>query len=172
MGYESNRPRIKLQPTVFDRRMEQASVLCLVLLWGITLFSFLTLPGIIPTHFNASGEPDAQGSKYVLWILPAIGTLIYLGITQLNKYPHIFNYAVTITEQNAAEQYSIATRLLRFLKLAILLIFACIVLYSYLSATGITNGPGPWFLPVTMGFMLIPVIISVARSIKSRKPSA
>ncbi len=172
MGYQTTRPRIKLPLTVSDKRMEQAAVLCLVLLWGLTLFSFFTLPDIIPTHFNASGEPDDHGSKYILWILPVLGTLIYLGITKLNKYPHIFNYAVQITEENAAEQYTIATRMLRFLKLVVLVIFSHIVLSTYFSAMGITNGLGAWFLPLTAGLIFIPIIVMIVRSFRSRKQSA
>ena len=172
MGTEFTRPRIQLPQTVFDRRMEQASALCLVLLWAITLISFFTLPEIIPTHFNASGQPDDHGSIYLLWILPVLGTLIWLGITKLNKYPHIFNYAVQITKENAAEQYTTATRMLRFLKLVVLLIFSHIVLSTYLSAVGITNGLGAWFLPLTTGLIFIPIIVVLIRSFRGRKQSA
>lgn len=98
-----------------------------------------------------------------------LATIIYFGLTQLNKYPHIFNYITKITEDNAQKQYTIATRMFRFLKLAILVIFSLIILFTYLTTIGVTNGFGFWFLPFTFGLLLIPTIISISQSFKKRK---
>jgi hypothetical protein len=102
----------------------------------------------------------------MLLILPALGTIIFIGLTQLNKYPHIFNYLTKITESNARKQYTIATRMLRFMKAAILLIFSMIILYTYLTTIGAASGLGIWFLPLTLGLVLIPVIVSLGQSLK------
>ncbi|HMU10006.1 MAG TPA: DUF1648 domain-containing protein [Ferruginibacter sp.] len=165
-------PKIKLPLSSLDNKLELTSKIFLVVMWGLTLYTFLNLPITIPTHFNASGQADGYGNKLTLLILPVLATIIYLGLTQLNKYPHIFNYVTKITENNAQKQYIIATRMLRFLKLAILIIFSLIILFTYLTTTGVTNGLGFWFLPFTFMLLLIPVIISISQSFKKKNNGA
>jgi uncharacterized membrane protein len=161
-----NRPRIKLKLSSLDKTLEITSKVFLIVLWGLTLFAFLKSPMSIPTHFNASGKADVYGNKMTLLILPILATIIYFGLTRLNKYPHIFNYLKKITVDNAERQYSIATRLMRCMKLAILLIFSLIILFSYLTTIGAANGLGFWFLPLTEGLLTIPPVIAIIESLK------
>ncbi len=161
-----SRPKIKLTLSPFDIKLELISKIFLMLMWGITVYTFLKLPNIIPIHFNGAGKADGYGNKLTILILPIIATIIYVGITQLNKYPHIFNYITKITEDNAQKQYSIATRMLRFLKLGIIIIFSVIVLSTYLTTIGVVSGLGYWFLPFTYALLLIPTIIGISKSLK------
>ena len=160
------RPKIKLTLSPLDNKLELTSKIFLVVMWSLTLYTFLKLPTTIPIHFNASGQADGYGNKVTLLMLPILATVIYFGLTQLNKYPHIFNYLTKITEDNAQKQYIIATRMLRFLKLAILLIFSLIILLIYLTVTGVINGLGCWFLPLTFALLLIPTIVLISKSLK------
>ena len=41
------------------------------------------LPDRIPTHFNISGQPNAWGPPKMLWLLPVIGTGLYVLMTAL-----------------------------------------------------------------------------------------
>ena len=166
------RPKIKLTLTSVDRKLELTSKIFLVILWGLTLYTFLKLPTTIPTHFNASGQADDYGNKLTLLILPILATVIYFGLTQLNKYPHIFNYLTKITEDNAQKQYTIATRMLRFLKLEVLVIFSLIILFTYLTTIGVTNGLGFWFLPLAVGLLLVPTAIGIIKSLKKKNNRA
>lgn len=159
----NRRPRLTLNPTQFDKRLEYTGYLLLVLMWGLTLFSSLHSPASIPVHFNVSGQADGYGSKKMLWILPIIGTIIYWGLTKLNKYPHIFNYPIPITEDNARRQYTIATRNLSILKVSIVLVFLLVILFSYLTSKGISDGLPTWLLPLSIGLLSVPTIISVWR---------
>ncbi len=162
------KPKIKLTLSSIDKKLELICKIFLLVMWVIALYTFYRLPTTIPIHFNASGEPDDYGNKLILLILPVFATVIYWGVTKLNKYPHIFNYLTKITEDNAEMQYSIATKMLRFLKLAILIIFSLIILFTYLTTIGVTNGLGFWFLPFTYGLLLIPTIISISHSFKKK----
>lgn len=103
--------------------------------------------------------------------MPILATVIYIGLTALNKYPHIFNYMTTITEFNAQRQYALATRMLRFIKLAILIIFLLIILFTYLTVISVTNGLGSWFLPLALGLLLIPTFIFIGQSLKKNNAS-
>lgn len=162
------RPKISLTPSAVDRKTDLAAKLLLIFIWAFTVYIFFKLPAIIPIHFNAAGKADSYGSKLTLLILPLLATVIYFGLTTLNKYPHIFNYMTTITEANAVYQYSIATRMLRFLKLGILLIFSLLIVFIYLNSKGVVNGLGSWFLPVTLALVLIPVVVFTGLSLKKK----
>lgn len=160
------RPRIKLKLSRVDKTLEVTSKILLFVMWSLTLYIFFRLPTTIPTHWNASGNVDAQGNKMTVLILPILATIIYFGLTQLSKHPHILNYMNEINEENAHKQYTIATRMLRFIKLATLVIFSVIILFTYLTAIEITNGLGVWFLPLTSALILIPIIVSILQSSK------
>lgn len=165
---------VNTQPTIIlilspsDKILEAISKICLVFMWGLTFYSFIKMPTIIPIHFGASGKADHYGNKITLLLLPTIATIIYFGLTQLNKYPHLFNYLTKITKDNAHKQYSIATRLLRYLKLIILIIFSIAILSIYLTTIGVINGLGVWFLPVIFGLISIPTIFYIGQSFNKK----
>jgi uncharacterized membrane protein len=162
------RPQIRIQPEPIDKLIEASAWFCLIMLWVITLYAYYKLPEIIPTHFNASGQADDDGSKMVLFFLPVIGTLLFIGLTALNNYPHIFNYPVAITEQNAERQYANAVRMIRTLKLIIVMVFSILVLLIYHSAINDNGSLGIWFLPVILGFILIPLAYFVYKAVKEK----
>lgn len=162
------RPRIKLNLSPLDNKLELTSKVFLLIIWGLTIYFLLKLPTTIPTHFNASGQANHCGNKLTLLILPILATTIYFGLTQLNKYPHIFNYMTEINKENAEKQYTIATRMLRSLKLVIHIIISFDILITYLTSIGVTNGLGFWFLPLIFGFLLTPTIISLSQSFEKK----
>ena len=165
------RPKINVSLSPLDKILESTGKLLFIIIWGLTLFVFFKLPTIIPTHFNASGKPDGFGNKLTILILPIIATLLYLVLTKLNQNPHTFNYINSITEDNAEKQYTIATRMLRVLKIALLIIFSHIILFTYLTSSGVSNGLGVGFLPFTLGIVLIHIIFYFGQSIKKNKVS-
>jgi uncharacterized membrane protein len=162
------RPQIKLTSSKLDNLLELFGRLFVASMWLLTIYVFFKLPKVIPIHFGASGQPDRYGDKLILLSLPIIATILYFSLTWLIKYPHIFNYSTKITEANAEKQYSIATRMLRFIKISILIIFSLIILFVYLTTIGATNGLGIWYLPLTLCLILIPTIVSISESFKKK----
>ena len=162
------RPRIKPSLSVTDKFVEVVCLTLLFFMWGFTVHIFFKMPDIIPIHFNAAGEVNNYGSKRTIFLAPVIATIIFWVLSMLNKYPWIFNYMVDITESNAARQYAIATRLLRFLKLNIVIIVAIVTIYIYLSVKGISKGPGLWFLPFVCILMLGPTVYLIIKSFKEK----
>jgi hypothetical protein len=100
--------------------------------------------------------------------LPLVATVLFIGLTILNKFPHIFNYPTEITEDNALRQYTNATRLIRYLKVIIVVIFGLIAFETIRHANGQTEGLGIWFLPMTMGLIFIPLIYFLIKSTKTK----
>jgi uncharacterized membrane protein len=165
------RPKIKPGITGLDKTIEFIALFFLVFMWLLTIYVFYRLPAVIPTHFDALGRVNDYGNKTMLLVLPILGTIVYFGLTQLNKHPHTFNYIKKITNENAMQQYKIATRMLRFLKLAVLVIFTLITLFTYSTTTGVTNGLGTWFLPLALCFIFIPLMVSLVQSLKTKVPA-
>ena len=162
------RPKIDLQLSKLNKALELMSKIVLVTMLFLTAFVYIDSPDVIPSHFNASGKPDDFSDKSVIFILPLIGSVIYFGINQLVKFPNLFNYAITITKENAQKQYELATRMIRFLQLAILIIFTVIILMTYLIIIDISDGLGEWFLPFALCITNIPVIITLIQSFKTK----
>ena len=164
---EEERPKIKVQLTTLDKLVEIIGWLLIGAIWVLTISDYSTLPDTIPTHFNGAGKADGFGSKVSIIGLPLIASLLFIGLTVLNRFPHVFNYPTAITQDNALRQYSLATRMLRYLKLVLVLVFGGIEFMTIQHATGKAAGLGAWFLPLTLVLIFIPLIYFVIKSVQA-----
>ena len=162
------RPKLNLEPSKLDSLLASASMFVWIIMLCLTIYVLFKLPDTIPTHFNASGEPNDFGGKETILVLPFLATLVYWSLNILNKYPQFFNFSVTITPENAERQYTLATRMIRFLQLGLLIIFTFIILFTYLTAIKLTNGLGIWFLPIILALINIPIVITLIQSFKKQ----
>lgn len=144
------RPRIKIEKTTVDIVIEIIGVLGLLLLIGMPFYFFDKLPAIIPSHFGSNGEADGFSTKGIIWTLPIIGLVMYVGMLWLNKYPHIFNYPQKLTQENAKRLYTIATRMIRTMNVFTTWVFTYLTHSTIQTALGYQNGLGDWFTPVFM----------------------
>jgi uncharacterized membrane protein len=165
---EDERPKITLIPTMADKLVDLLGWLILLTLWGWTIAHYSSLPDTIPTHFNAAGEADGFGGKASIITLPIIATLLFIGLTVLNRYPHSFNYPSPVRQDNALRLYTLATRMLRYLKLILVVVFGGIEFMTIQHATGEATGLGVWFLPLTLMLIFLPLIYFVIKSIKEK----
>ena len=165
---ETERPKITLIPSTADKLTELLGWLILLAIWTLTISHYSTLPETIPTHYNAAGEADGFGSKASIIGLPVIATLLYIGLTLLNRVPHIFNFPTPVTQDNALSRYTNATRMIRYLKLILVLVFAGISFQTIQQANGAGEGLGVWFLPLTLVLIFIPLLYFVIKSIKEK----
>lgn len=163
--YMESRPRIQLELSQADKIAEILAWTMLITVWVAVLLNYSSLPDIIPVHRNASGDIDASGDKSAIFVEPAIATIFVAGLTFLNRFPHVFNYAVKITAENARRQYVAATRLIRYLKLGIVVISLIITITTIGAAYGgLTSGI--WLLPCITGVIAAPVIYFGSKLLK------
>jgi uncharacterized membrane protein len=160
----NSRPNLQIELSVTDQIFEILGWLSLLIMWVYALLKYSTLPDSIPIHFNGEGRPDEFGSKATIFMFTGIGTFIFIVLTILNKYPQSFNYLDKITPENAQLQYTNATRMVRFLKLAISFILLLSIFEICQIATGKSHGFGIWFLPFALGSIFIPAIFYGIRS--------
>jgi uncharacterized membrane protein len=162
------RPKLNVQLTTTDKLLELFGWGVLLALWVWTGTSYSNLPDTIPTHFNAAGEADDYGRKASIFGLPVVASLLYIGLTLLNRVPHIFNFPTPVTQENALIQYTNATRMIRSLKLILVVVFGGISFQTIQQANGETDGLGVWFLPVTLGLIFLPLIYFVIKSFQTK----
>ncbi|RKF41127.1 hypothetical protein BCY89_22195 [Sphingobacterium siyangense] len=162
-----NRPRIKLSLKAVDKVFELLGWLVVLLLWYVIAFHYSKLPEIVPVHYNAEGKVDKFGPKSILLMLPLIATVLYVAMTIVNRFPHLFNYPIKITEENALQQYTSATRLIRYLKFIVVVIFGIIAFKSIPNAAATSEGLGTWFLPFVLVSIFVPVIYFLIKSVKT-----
>jgi len=158
------KPRIDVPLTPFDLWMDRFSFFIFFAIWTYVVLNYSNIPETIPLHFDAQGNADHFGSKQSIWLLMGIMSLLFVGIYILGKYPHLHNYTINITEQNALKNYRFSTRLLRFVNLFDLILFAYIVKQTLRAEVETTSRLGSWFLPLMLGgsgIFLIAVFIYV-----------
>jgi len=164
----NQRPRIEMKLTNTDKIFEWIGWWLLGFFWIYVIFNYSSLPDTIPIHYNFKGEVDGYGTKSSIFLLPILGTIIFIGMTILNKYPHVFNYPVKITTENAEKQYVSATRLIRYLKLAVLFIFLLIILNTLQIDSNSDSKVSFWILPAALVLIFIPLILYIVNSFRTR----
>ncbi len=169
---KNNRPKLKLKLSKADKILELGGWLALTYLWGTAIANFNSLPQIIPTHYDGLGKVNNYGNRGFIFMLPIIGTIIFTVMTLLNKSPHIFSYSSIITTDNAKPQYTNATRVLRYIKLLVLVMFCFIVYKTVQTATGKAAGLGIWFLPFTGLLLFLPGIFFLVQSTKKKRDAS
>ncbi|MBY0436435.1 MAG: DUF1648 domain-containing protein [Cyclobacteriaceae bacterium] len=163
-----SRPRINIRMTPVDWALE---IICIAGI-GLTVFwiasSYPKLPDTIPIHFGSSGVANGFGSKSMLWILPIVMGVTYIIQTIAVRFPHLFNYPIAITEENAARQYKNQVLMIRVLKPILVLIFLYISYATIQNGLGVMHSLSPWLLPVTLVFVFGTIAFFIFRGFRLR----
>ncbi len=85
------------------------------------------LPNRVPTHFDISGQPNAWGSPDALWVLPIVGTGLFLLMTALASIRFwSYNLPVRVTQANLPFIQSRTSDMIGWIKAEMLCLFAWI----------------------------------------------
>ncbi len=134
------RPKIKIHLDPIDYLIQGIGILGLLTLIILPVYYYDQLPDVIPSHYGANGKADGFSGKGIIWMLPILGLILYLGIHWLNKYPHIFNFPQKVTEENAERLYTIATKVTRFINAQIAIVFTYITYSTIQTSLGYQDG--------------------------------
>ncbi len=160
----SKQPIIEVDKTTSDKIVEYIGWFLLLAMWVYVFMYYSHLPDIIPSHYDAQGVPDGYSDRSTIFTMPIAATVIYISLIILNKYPHLFNYLTIITDKNAVQQYTYATRMIRYLNLIIVVLFFYIVYVTVQNALGEMTGMGTWFLPVFILVIVAPIFYYVIKT--------
>lgn len=164
----NERPKIKIELGFIDKLVEIVGWVLISIIWLIVLISYSKLPTIIPTHYDGYGIADGFGSKKNILILPIVATAVFVLLSIINRFPQNFNYPTNITQENALQQYTSATKLIRYLKLIISLIFGYITFMTAENALHSNIKLGIWFLPLIFVLIFIPVIYFIVKMLRKK----
>ncbi len=130
---------------------ETAFAIVAVIVWGIIIWMLYRAPDIVPTHFDASGKPNAYGSPsgiLIPCIILTIGAVVCMAIAYFPKH---INMPFKITN---IRQVELAIRSVRLAGVTFLLIPLGVV-YTMLGM----SSPSPIPILVTIGLILLEFIV-------------
>lgn len=153
------KPKLNPPLSSVDIIIEALAAICLFYMVTQLIVDYPELDQKVPTNFGANGLPNDWGSRSSLLIFPIAAIVLYAGLTVLNRFPHLFNYPVTITEQNAEKQYQYAKTMLSTLKFSTIGLFLYIQIQSINVAKEIQVGLNTHFLIVLIIVLFIPVVV-------------
>ncbi|MCH2195416.1 DUF1648 domain-containing protein [Kordia sp.] len=165
----ANRPRIKVPLAPIDTILEASTIALLIALWIYVIISYNSLPEIVPTHVDIKGNVDGTGHKNTIWFLLGITTIITIGLHVLTKFPHIHNYMVKITEENAEHNYQISNRLLRFVNILTLLLLAYVCYSSIQKAFGNDFFLESALMYIIIAYSVVMPIVLIVFMLKNQK---
>ncbi|MBY6037248.1 DUF1648 domain-containing protein [Fictibacillus nanhaiensis] len=165
MVFYENRPKLRIPKTILERAFDLLSVVFFIGSVGYLMLQWMSIPETVPIHFNAAGEPDEWGNKNNLWILLVIGSLMWILLSILEKFPHVYNY-LFLTEENVERQYKNARLMLNVIKNEILIFFTYMSWVSTRVAMGDADGIGLWILPALIIVITGSIVFFIVRSIK------
>ncbi|MCA0430300.1 MAG: DUF1648 domain-containing protein [Bacteroidetes bacterium] len=73
-------PKIKLKLTIIDIVLEIFGWTSILLIWILIFKNYKSLPNVIPTHYNISGNADHFDKKSNILALPIIASILFIGI--------------------------------------------------------------------------------------------
>lgn len=152
------RPIIRIEKSAWDKLLEIAGFAAVGAAWVFAIVAYSSLPETIPTHFDFSGAVNGYGGKGMLFLLPSISFVLYIGMYLLNRRPDIFNYPQKITEENAATMYSIATKMIRVINFIISVVFLAIEFISIDAASSNSSTIGAWVIMLLIIVIFAPVV--------------
>src|SRR5699024_4176140 len=95
--------------------------------------------------------------------IPVIAVAMWISMTVLEKYPHVYNYS-NLTKENVKAQYINARTMLNVIKNTITILFAYITWKDIQVSLGRAETIGVWFIPFFFIVILGPMIFFIIRS--------
>lgn len=146
----------------FTKTQKLLEILSLTVMASCIIYiciSWSTLPDILPSHFNALGQPDDWSGKGTLLIGPIISIIIYALLTGILLLPpEKLNSPIEVTPKNRLYIQKTMRDMVSSLKLAIVLIF------SYITICTIELKPlSPWFIPIFLLGTFVPLIVFIVK---------
>lgn len=149
------RPHIRPPRSTAEVIFSTVALVGFLALVAVTAYWWSSLPATIPTHFGIDGQPNAYGSKYTMLLLPGILLFMLVSFGVLARYPWVFNYPVTITQENAIRQYRRGRLLLTVINAVIAVIFVTIQWQTIEVARGAASSLGALFSSTSVIFFVI-----------------
>lgn len=161
-------PQLPVQWSPVDLVLEAIAAVGLAGQIGLLLPKLPRLPEQVPVHFDFAGRPDRMGPRATLTVLPLVSLVAFVLLTVVARLPHLANYPVAITPDNAARQYRLATILLTLVKTEMVWLVGFLGWRAARVALGEATGLGRYFLPVFLAVLAGTPLLWVILTLRAR----
>ena len=160
---EFNIKEVKVHRTLEGTIFEIVFAIMAIVVWGLIILMLNQAPDIIPTHFDASGKPNAYGSPTGIVIPCIIVTIAAIGLVVIAYFPHHINMPFKVTN---IRQVELTIRMTRMMGL----IFLALTLAIGWTSLGSINHGGPTAVPIlsVVGAMFVVIFIFTILIYKAR----
>ena len=163
MENQFNIKEVKVHRTLEGTIFETVFAIMAIVVWGLIILMLNQAPDIIPTHFDASGKPNAYGSPMGIVIPCIIVTIAAIGLMVIAYFPRHMNMPFKVTN---IRQVELTIRMTRITGL----IFLVLTLAIGWTSLGSINPGGPNAIPIlTVVSLLFAVIIIFTILIRKAK---
>ena len=143
---------IKVYRTTEGTIFEVAFLILAIIVWGLIIWFIKQAPDIVPTHFDASGNPNAWGSPTGIIFPCSIMTISGAAMLILCYFPTTFSLS---GKHATPRNYALTIRMLRIMSLLMLLMTLAIA-WTVLRLTN--HSPIP--IIVIVGIIILVAIIN------------
>ena len=142
---------VKVHRTTEGTIFEFAFAIVAIVVWGLVIWMIHQAPDIVPTHFDASGKPNAYGSPSGIVIPSIILTIVAIGLMVTAYFPRYINMPFKITN---IRQVKLAIRQIRVMGITLLLM-SLAVAYMMLGM----GSPSPTPIIAVVALIFLEIII-------------
>lgn len=153
-----------------DRFLEIFGILVVLASFVLPAVYYSSLPDSLPRHFGSDGQPDAYGSKGIIWVLPSVGFILFLTIGMISNVPSLLNLPFKSDPEKIGSYQRKYSRMIRILNVLM------VCLFTYINYTTTQIGLGnqaqlpSYFTPLSFVFLLgIPLLYVLPDLIMARK---
>lgn len=143
--------KVKVHRTTEATVLEAAFVIIAIIVWGLIIWLIHRAPDIVPTHFDASGKPNAYGSPVGITIPCVLLTIGAVVCMVCAYFPRHINMPFEITN---IRQVKLAIRSVRVAGITVLLM-ALAVAYMMLGM----SSPSPVPIILVIGLIIVEIIV-------------
>ena len=154
MNNQFNIKEVKVHRTLEGTIFEIVFAIMAIVVWGLIILMLNQAPDIIPTHFDASGKPNAYGSPTGIIIPCIIVTIAAICMMVIAYFPRHINMPFAITN---IRQVELTIRMTRIMGL----IFLALTLAIGWTSLGSINHGGPSAIPILtiVGLLFVVIIV-------------
>jgi hypothetical protein len=153
---------------ITDLIVQVAGICLVILLWVFTVLTIINSGSLVPSHFTLDGTIDGYADKRILWIIPAIGTVMYFVMMVLIRIlPRLLPFSTSISERKTEKRQSTIRTFLSVFQILFLTQITCIPLSLFLIVTNRIQKVPDFIFPSFLVGGLFLVVLLVIQSIKN-----
>lgn len=145
-------PTPRKQP--MDLFLEVFGILMVLVSFILPAIYYSSLPDSLPRHFGSDGQPDAYGSKGIIWVLPSVGFILYLTIGLISNVTGLINLPFKPKPEKIDFYQSKYARMIRILNVIMVSIFTYITYNTIEIGMGNQTQLPTYFAPFSLIFFI------------------